>query len=203
MNMQPQRGTTTEHLADIIEIIRIGNKNGTLVVERGEGKTREEGAIIFTNGQPVEAKVNQQSGSAAFNYLSTWQRCHFSFVSSAITRNSSLQITQFSPSIQSSSVNSGSAPGTNYAQPKQVTRQLNEFYESGNRAKSSLPKRLPRGEEALQHLENAQLPRIHRRLLLLIDGRRSVGELARLMTRDMDEVYKLLDDLEHAGLIQQ
>ena len=201
--MQPQRGTTTEHLADIIEILRIGNKSGTLVVERGEGKTREEGSIIFTNGQPVEAKVNQQSGSAAFNYLSTWQRCHFSFVSSAVTGNSSPQVTQLSPYIQSGPVNSGSAPETNYAQPRQVTRQLNELNTSGSRAKSSLPKRLPRGEEALQHLENVQLPRIHRRLLLLVDGRRSVGELARLMTRDVDEVHKLLNGLEHAGLIQQ
>jgi hypothetical protein len=203
MNMQPQRGTTTEHLADIIEILRIGNKSGTLVFERGEGKTREEGSIIFTNGQPVEARVNQQSGSAAFNYLSTWQRCHFSFVSSSVAATSSPRITQFSPSIQGGSVNSGGAPGKNYAQSERATGQLNEFYESGNRAKSSLPKRLLRGEEALQHLEHAQLPRIHRRLLLLIDGRRSVDELARLMTRDLGEVHKLLDDLEYAGFIQK
>ncbi len=197
--MQPQRGTTTERLADIIEILRIGNKSGTLMIERGEGRTREEGSIIFVNGQAVEAKVNQQSGSAAFNYLSAWQRCNFSFVSHANNRNPSPQITQLSPRLQSGEVNNGVVPGTQYTQLKQA----NGFYESGNTTKPSLPKRLLRGEEALQHLENTQLPRIHRRLLLLIDGRRDVSELARLMTRDRDEVYKLLNDLEHAGLIRQ
>lgn len=195
--MQPQRGTTTERLADIIEILRIGNKSGTLMIERGEGRTREEGSIIFIDGQATEAKVNQQSGSAAFNYLSTWQRCHFSFVNHTGNRNLSPRITQPLLDTQSSGVNNGVVSGTQ--RPQQASQ--NGFYKSGTI--DSLPKRLLRGEEALQHLENVQLPRIHRRLLLLVDGRRGVSELARLMTRDTDEVHKLLDDLEHAGLIQQ
>ncbi len=199
MNMQPQRGTTTEQLADIIEILRIGNKSGTLMVERGEGRTLEEGSIIFIEGQAVEARVNQQSGSAAFNYLSTWQRCHFSFVSHAT--NPSPQPTRFPPIRQGSSGNDGVAPGTNYIQPQQAMRLQNNF--NAWNAELSLPQRLLRGEEALQYPENAQLPRVHRRLLLLINGRRSVGELARLMTRDTDEIYKLLNDLERVGLIQQ
>lgn len=202
MNMQPQRGTITERLADIIEILRIGNKSGTLMVERGEGKTVEEGSIIFVEGQAVEAKVNQQNGSAAFNYLSMWQRCYFSFVTHADTRNSPSRTTKFLPGIQNGSINSGVAPETAYAQPQQAMRQQNDFYQRSNTARSS-PLRLLRGEEVLQHPEKVQLPRIHRRLLLLIDGRRSVSELARLMTRNADEVRKLLDDLERAGLIQQ
>ncbi len=63
--------------------------------------------------------------------------------------------------------------------------------------------RLPLGEVALQHPENAQLPRTHRRLLLLIDGKRAKTELARLLVRNLDELQTMLDDLERAGLIQQ
>ena len=97
----------------------------------------------------------------------------------------------------------GNLARANYALPKQTVGQQNGFHERRNSARPSLPLRLPRGEEALQYPENIPLPRIHRRLLLLIDGRRSVSELARLMTRDANEVHKLLNDLERAGLIQQ
>jgi hypothetical protein len=38
--------------------------------------------------------------------------------------------------------------------------------------------------------------------LLLIDGRRSAGELAALIGRSPDETMGLLADLEHAGFIQ-
>jgi hypothetical protein len=168
------------------------------VVERGEGSTREEGSILFTNGQPVEARVNQQSGSAAFNYLSTWQRCHFSFVSHTINKDVYPRTTQPLPGRQGDA-NNGTLP----ERPRPQQTPQNGFYPSGKGAESSFPKRLLRGEEALQHLENTQLPRTHRRLLLLIDGRRSISELARLMMRDRNEVQKLLDDLEHAGLIRQ
>src|SRR5579884_2665712 len=79
--MQPQRETMTDNLADIIHIIHIGCKSGTLTVERGEGKTLEEGFILFSEGRAIEAKVGQQNGMAAFNYLNSWQTCRFSFIS--------------------------------------------------------------------------------------------------------------------------
>ncbi len=199
--MQPQRGTTTEHLTDIIDILRIGNKSGTLIVERGEGSAREEGLIIFAAGQAVEAKVNQQSGSAAFGYLSTWQRCRFSFVNHTVAGNSSPQHTTIPLNKQSGSANDTTTTGarhTPYARPTPTTGQLSGLSDT----RSTQPQRLPRGEDALQHPEHIQLPRIHRHLLLLIDGRRDVSELARLITRDIGEVQKLLNDLARIGLIQ-
>lgn len=171
------------------------------MVERGEGRTLEEGLIIFADGQAIEARVNQQSGTAAFNYLSTWQKCHFSFISQTVARHSPPQITKPLPNTPSGPVNGSVTPGADSAWTKPATGQRNGFREQSNTA--SLPQRLLRGEEALQYPEHIPLPRVHRRLLLLIDGRRSVGELARLMTRDVNEVHRLLNDLERAGLIQQ
>jgi hypothetical protein len=200
MNMQPQHRTIAEHLADIVDILRIGNKSGTLVVERGEDTTLEEGLIIFAAGQAVEAKVNQQSGSAAFSYLSTWQKCRFSFVNHAVAGNSSLKLTTPPPHKQSGPLNSTTTTETTNAhttRPTQTPTQQN----SEQNTRPTSPQRLPRGDEALQYPENIQLPRIHRRLLLLIDGRRNRSELARLMTRDTGEIQKLLNDLERTGLI--
>jgi len=204
--MQPQRGTITEHLADIIDILRIGNKSGTLIVERGESTTLEEGLIIFAAGQAVEAKVNQQSGSAAFGYLNTWQRCRFSFVNHTVAGNSSPQLTPSPPNKQSGSTNTTTTTGAKYPPPTMSTNNA-PTYTTGpqhglSNTKPAQPQRLPRGDEAVQHPERIQLPRIHRRLLLLIDGRRDVNELARLITRDIGEVQRLLNDLVRTGLIQ-
>ena len=66
-----------------------------------------------------------------------------------------------------------------------------------------IPQRLQAGEAALHHPDATGLPRAHRRLLLLIKGQRNCDDLARLMSRNSDEVQALLDDLEQAGFIQQ
>lgn len=51
-------------------------------------------------------------------------------------------------------------------------------------------------------IEQMGLSRAHRRLFLLIDGRRTPQELVRLMAQDPAEVYRLLKDLERAGVVQ-
>ncbi|TMD45306.1 MAG: MarR family transcriptional regulator [Chloroflexi bacterium] len=52
-------------------------------------------------------------------------------------------------------------------------------------------------------IDQIGLSRAHRHLFLLIDGYRGIQELVRLMGREQDEVQRLLNDLELAGLIQR
>jgi hypothetical protein len=199
--MQPQRETMTDNLADIIHIIHIGCKSGTLTVERGEGNTLEEGFILFIEGRAVEAKVGQRNGMAAFNYLNMWQTCRFAFVSQ--TEQSSFPArptTQpLTPQPRNSSRTSGQLSN---ATTSTNTDSLSYPYQVPER-QPSCPLRTPSGEVAVQHPENFQLPRFHRRLLLLINGQRNVQELARLMVRNFNEVQALLNDLERSGFIQQ
>ena len=78
--MSQQRETTTNNLADVIQVIQIGHRTGTLTVERGEGTIFEEGIIVFVNGQIIDAKCGQQSGPVALGWLTTWTICRFSFI---------------------------------------------------------------------------------------------------------------------------
>jgi len=199
--MQPQRETMTDNLADIIHILHIGSKSGTLAVERGEGNTLEEGLILFVEGRAVEAKVGRHNGLAAFNYLNTWQTCRFSFVSHAGQSGPPSR-----PTTQPLAPQPAKPPTINTPYPNATTSMrssgpLQPYQESARQ--SPCPFRLPSGEVALQHPENFQLTRGHRRLLLLINGQRSVHELARLMVRNLNEVQVLLNELERSGLIQQ
>jgi len=184
--MQPQRQTVTDRLADVIHIIHIGGKSGVLTVERGEGRTLEDGFITFVNGRVVEARVGTQSGLAAFNYLNTWQTCRFSLQSRAVNGVSPAYPAQLPPPYN----------------PVVPMKDAPSQYQSDTGVQSAAPVRLRLGEEVLQRSGNMQLPRTHRHLLLLIDGQRKRSDLARLMGRSADEVQELLNDLVRNGFIQ-
>jgi len=181
----------TDSLSAIIQIIHLGYQSGTLTVERGEGRTREEGIIVFSNGRVTEARVGQHSGMAAFNVLNTWQACRFSFV------NGTQPLPQKPPS------SFGPVERTDSSQLSRSQTHPSDTYYKQSLLPATLPVRLPSGEAALQHPETLQIPRTHRRLLLLINGQRTVSELARLLLRSPEETHGLLRDLEQAGLIRQ
>ncbi|MFL5625067.1 MAG: DUF4388 domain-containing protein, partial [Ktedonobacteraceae bacterium] len=80
--MPQQRDTSTDRLLNVIQVIQLGRKSGLLSVERGEGIQYEEGMVLFVNGQATEANAGQRTGLDAFNWLSAWQTCRFSFIPS-------------------------------------------------------------------------------------------------------------------------
>jgi hypothetical protein len=65
-----------------------------------------------------------------------------------------------------------------------------------------VPTMLVRMDVALRALESSGLSRAHRQLLLLTDGKRSIGELMSLTRRNKDDVYRFLQDLEQIRVIQ-
>ncbi len=185
-----QRGTTTDRLADIIQVLRLARKTGILTVERGETgtDTYEEGTMHFVDGQVIEALTGYRNGIDAFNWLSTWRTCRFAFNSTPPLSNPpSYTLQPYRPTT--------SAP-----------RPSGNGYQSQPSAPgSATPRRLRNPNEVLSHFEHLGLSRTHRHLFLLIDGKRPMAELIRLMHHrsGSDEVYALLADLERAGLIQQ
>jgi hypothetical protein len=76
------RGTTTDNLLNIIQVIQLGRKTGSLVAERGGGVTREEGELVFISGQIIEAYSGNLMGQQALAWLKTWRACRFFFVAS-------------------------------------------------------------------------------------------------------------------------
>ncbi len=96
-----------------------------------------------------------------------------------------------------------SLPNNNLMGNASVSRSLNTPVPP---AISSVETVLPivgmRLDMALSALDAARLTRLHRQIILLIDGKRRVADLARLMQRKPEEVYKLLQDLERIHLIQ-
>src|SRR5258706_1904630 len=100
--MPQQRDTATDRLLNVIQVIQLGRKSGLLSVERGKGMQFEEGMIMFVNGQATQASVGQRTGLEAFNWLSTWNACLFSFIPSSTTASGALSTTPAIPNTPNS-----------------------------------------------------------------------------------------------------
>ena len=178
-----QRETATDRLADVIQVIQLGRRTGTLTVERGQGPTFEEGMITFANGQVTQASVGSRRGQEALRVLHTWRNCLFAFITPSANSFAPLQ-----------------APAS-HPNPQQNGRGNGRFAPPAPRG--DVPHRTKPIEEVLQVMDMMGFSRVHRRLLLLIDGQRSVPELIRLVGRDSEEVLQQLSELERAGFIHQ
>lgn len=192
--MAQQREATTDRLVGIIASIKIERKSGQLRVRRGEGLTTEEGILTFAQGQVTQASVGRRSGAEAVNWLSTWGQARYIFLSAADDE------TPFALA----------SPGRALTNPSMPTARVNTDRLDTEDLKLT-PAPLPAEEvphlcielrEATAHIERARLARAHRRLALLIDGHRSVHELAPLLGKSPDETRSMLHDLEWLGIIQ-
>lgn len=186
----PQPATSTDRLANVIQVIQLGRKTGTLTAERDSSSGLEHGIIFFVNGQVARASVHQLEGTAAFNRLNTWSACRFTF-----TPSTSPATTVKLPTVPSGHADQGmsgnaASPGTGASHAPNVPD-------------AHVPFQHRTLDEALQIIERANLSRAHRRLYLLIDGHRSSSELARLIGRSLSEIDALLQDLERAGVIRR
>jgi hypothetical protein len=171
-----------DHLVKIIQAIQIGRTTGSLIATRGEGASYELGTLMFLNGRVVQARVGRREGREAFNWLSTWGRCRYTFVLS-ITSESAVENLSGGNQDQFIQEEGKASPGD--------SEQVNE----------TVPYRSKPLEYGLRVLSEKSLSRTHRHVFLLVNGARSVVELTRLLKRNENEVLALLYDLQDTGVI--
>jgi hypothetical protein len=215
----PQDGILTAHLISIIQTLQLSRKTGTLIARRGEGAFIEEGRMVFTNGRIAETRTGHYSGTEAFNRMSAWENCLVTFLapdSSVVflSRDTPTPDTPAPNTLAPINVSSRvTSPLPKGARP--VHEDYNGLWShptSGPLPRFGMPTEqelatgLPFLSMPLPHvlrtIEQKGLSRLHRQVVLLIDGRRSVEELARLIGRTISDVYRLLHDLIGIGLVQ-
>lgn len=77
--MTKPRVTSTDRLADIIEVVELGRRSGLLTVERGSGPALEQGEIYFMQGRATHAKIEGLRGRDALSQMAGWGQCRFAF----------------------------------------------------------------------------------------------------------------------------
>lgn len=176
------QNTVVDRLVKIIQAIQVGRTTGSLMVTRGEGASYELGTLVFLNGRVVQGRVGRREGREAFNWLSTWGKCRYTFVQS-ITSESAIE-------------------GLPEEEPDKFMQEDGKasFGES-EQVNATVPYRSKPMGYGLQVLSEKSLSRMHRNVFLLVDGTRRVGDLMRLLKLSENQVLALLYDLQDASII--
>jgi hypothetical protein len=258
----PTQYLSTSRLANVIQLISLGQQTGILRALRGHGPQREMGQIQFIDGQPAAALLGQLTGPAALNVLSNWGECHYAFEDAVMAEDGSLESTEPvagpaygawnsgtpsfpDPSSSYHSMPPGGAGGSSAsthtswpgygAMPPSNTHQRSSVGPSmplggpghtsgltgrppsypsgpgqqtpsqqpmGPSVAASAATPLPRRTTRVDLTDPLPLDRRERMVLLLVDGKRSVSDLARLTRRTEDEVRAVLGNLKMLGLIE-
>ena len=176
------QNTVVDHLVKIIQAIQIGRTTGSLMATRGEGSSYELGTLVFLNGRVVQARVGRREGREAFNWLSTWGRCRYTFVLSITSESTTGNLL-------------GDIPD------QLVQEESKASSGDGRQVNGVVPYRSKPLGYGLQVLAEKSLSRMHRHVFLLVDGARGVGDLMRLLKLNEYEVLTLLYDLQDTGII--
>ena len=203
--MSQRRGTVTDRLLNVIQVLQLGKKTGRLSVERGEGIKLEEGEIIFSNGQVIEARGGRLQGQEALRWLSTWSACRFIFVLetkiSATRPFTTSQLTSF-PTVGRTTTQPLKDTQSHLPILSSVRQNAGWGGQVSPAGQPGPPRHTSSAEDALHLLNQAGLSRSHWHLFLLVDGHRTIVELVRLTSRSPQEVQRLLHDLRNIGVIQ-
>jgi len=77
--MTKPKVTITDRLANVIEVVELGRRNGMLAVERNAGSILEEGEIYFLSGRAIYAALGGLRGREALAMMGRWGECRFAF----------------------------------------------------------------------------------------------------------------------------
>jgi hypothetical protein len=202
--MSQNRETATDRLASIIQLIQIGRRTGTLTTRRGEGITQEQGTITFLKGQITTASLGRHSGAEALNRLSIWGHCRFIFISTEEADN--LPFSPFPIARQERNSHTGAIsrqmPMSPNPEPSSNNSQTHRALNGASVMIPGVPYCIRPLDDALRMIDNLGLTRAHRRILLLIDGQRSMIELGRLTGKTGRDIAEILRDLEQAAVIR-
>ena len=180
--MTKGRDDVAERMSDLFALIRTRRQSGLLSVECYESGRFEEGEVRFLKGQPVDAHLHNLDGQQALSQLLMWRQVYFTFSAEASN--------EIPPSISHTPRLPAQAQLTNTSIPLLPQNTSNNAFEQR-------PQKLVNE----QNVMNLSLTRTQRSLYLLVDGRRTVIDLARFTNKDVQEVHRLLSELQARGLI--
>ena len=192
-----------ENLRDILELARSRQLNGIMIIEHKQAGKFEEGEVFFQTGQPVQARIGRLVGQDALNWIMRWQNLTYS-----IGTDEALQ------SIAISNVNNrniaSSTPVPTYVSPNGLSSTRPVAAQAQVNEKSSLLDNtsipgiewlVPQKRGIEREVLALPLTRRQRFIYFLVDGRRTIADLARCTGKNTQEIELILSELQEQGLI--
>jgi hypothetical protein len=201
--MAKGRENIAESLLPVLEFFRARQQTGLLSIERVYNGMLEEGEIYLRAGRPIYAATGQISGQDALNRLLNWHQIRFAFLPNApyppAPANPYTSMPRVTPLLPGVSQTNGELP--------MATDRVNDdaagyigispaetIYKPG--LEWLIPQRLSGDLRVLEMLTRRQ-----RSVYLLVDGKRTIADLARCTGKTVQEIERVLVELQEQGLL--
>ncbi len=223
--MAKGRTTPAESMNDVLDMALRRRQRGILSIESQQGNVLEEGEIYVEDGQITYARTNQSGGQAALQTILGWRGVYFTFA----TKDYPARVNAARPDTAASPVTTkvqGETPlglqapvGSDTNLP--ITPPGIPQLDAGrvamlpspdaagstaevSRLSATMPGTegiVPRRVDKEQNVLSLPLTRPQRSIYMLVDGRRSISDLARCTRKTMQEIVRMLSELQERGLI--
>jgi hypothetical protein len=203
--MTKGRDIAAENIGDLLEAAYAQQRNGMLRVEYSQGGRLEEGEIYLSAGQPIYARTGRLVGVNALNYLLRWRNIRFAFVATGPRPAANI----FSPFFRQGNVTAPLSPHTPWQLP--ITDGLSWNTQEQQRVQEpAVPERIsmpgienivPQKNGPERDIFSLGLTRRQRLIYFMIDGKRSVDEIAHTTNKTILEVEVVVNELQEQGLI--
>lgn len=222
--MAKGRELLANSVRDVLDAVLLRQQQGIISIESQQGTTLEEGEIYVQNQQVTYARTRQSTGQAALQEMLGWRSIRFSFeqpqrntaalsprpgstVATGIqtsrspsTRNSEAHLPITPPAIpQLTAPHSGQQPVAGVTEPAQ---SMPDIPAAGQ---DTLPPGMewiiPRRTNDSLDVLSLPLTRTRRSIYLLVDGHRSIGDIARCTRKSLGDVEHLLREMQDKNLV--
>jgi hypothetical protein len=190
-----------ESLLDILELARTRRLNGIMTLEHTQAGKVEEGEVFFQTGQPIQARLGRLVGQDALNWIMKWHNISYS-----IDTDASLQ-SFATPNInkRNNATFIPTYPSSNGMQsPRLDGTQIQANARSSPLSNTSVPGiewLVPHKRGIEREVLALPLTRRQRFIYFLVDGRRTLTDLARCTGKNIQEIELILSELQEQGLI--
>lgn len=202
--MTKGRDIAAESVGNLLEVARAQQRSGLLRAEYSQNGRLEEGEIYLFAGQPIYARAGRLVGVEALNYVLSWRNIYFSFVTDVPRPPANIF-----PALRQSSMTTPLSPDTQRFTPPSfpVTGGLRWRESSAHAAvppqkgTSGIEYLIPQKNEPERDIFSLGLTRRQRLIYFMVDGQRTVADLARTTNKTVLEVELVLGELQELGLI--
>ncbi|MDQ2714378.1 MAG: DUF4388 domain-containing protein [Chloroflexota bacterium] len=192
-------------------MFRVRRQSGLLSIEHPRNGWFEEGEVYVHMGQPIYAYSGQAPAQEALSRMLSWRQIRFAFLVDIPRPTPNLPITGALHAVDANSAFAALAPA-NYTQVHtdaldlgSVTAEVSGYLGVSTEDHSYRPGLewiTPQRVSADRDVLSLPLTRRQRSIYLLVDGNRTISDLARCIGKSVQEVERLLLELQRQGLLK-
>lgn len=220
---------TTKDLANLLQFLQTSRQSGDLIVEpQVQGEISWQGQLRLVNGQVMACQVRRKidgrvllADNEALRWLINPQhgKLEWSLKDDTLLPDTFLPLLPTDSSTENRQRNGNTGPSfpivqyhdispvmqynetrqNSYTTTSNKEQDLNTFPSTQSENFAGFPKRTEQRNRASESILSS---RDHRQVFSLIDGNRTAEEIARLLHKNPELIFRVLSDLRTAGMLE-